>query len=282
MSSYDQQGPATWRTSSFGPGAISPFVKWTVIANVVVFVLQMVLGARFTDYFALSTATFLGSFPASFFQVFTYMFLHGGFLHLLFNMLVLWMFGTQIEFTWGTPRFARFYILSGLAGGLLSLLVHVVFSTAPSVIVGASGAIYGVMIAYWFMFPDNLLYVFFVLPVKVKWAIPGMMILGFLFGGSSVAHAAHLGGALFGAAYMKRDWRALSLNRRLKNLRYRRMEAKLSRQREEAADVMRKVDTILDKINQVGIDNLSKSERRFLEEASSQLSKRSNKPENTR
>jgi membrane associated rhomboid family serine protease len=282
MSSYDPPDSTSWRSTGFGPAAISPFVKWTVIANVAVFLLQMVLGPRFTDYFALSTGTFVEHLSAQFFQVFTYMFLHGGFLHLLFNMLVLWMFGTQIEFAWGTPRFARFYILSGLTGGLLSLLVYHVFSTAPSIIVGASGAIYGLMIAYWFMYPNNLLYVFFVLPVKVRWAIPGMMVLGFLFGGPGVAHAAHLGGVLFGVVYMKVDWRVLSLSRRLKNLRYRRMEAKLERQRGEAAETMKKVDAILDKINQVGIDNLSRSERKFLEDASSQLSKRSDKHESTR
>jgi ABC-type siderophore export system fused ATPase/permease subunit len=98
------------------------------------------------------------------------------------------------------------------------------------------------------------------------------MVIGLLFGGSGVAHLAHLGGALFGIIYLKVDWRWLHLGSWIKSLRYKRKLAKLERNRRRADEVMKRVDSILDKINEVGIDRLTAEERRFLEEASSELS----------
>ncbi|MBU0984917.1 MAG: rhomboid family intramembrane serine protease [candidate division Zixibacteria bacterium] len=244
-----------------------------LIANGSVFVLQMIFGPQLTGLLGLNTGTFFSDFPNGFYQVFSYMFLHGGFMHLAFNMFILWMFGTEIEFTWGTRSFGRMYVLSGLAGAVLSLIVHVVFSTTPSVIVGASGAIYGVMMVYWVMFPDRMLYLYFLIPVRVKWAIPGFLLIGLLFGGTYIAHMAHLGGAIMGLLYAKSDWRLLSFSRKVKSFKYRRQEAKLEKNRQAAQDTMRRVDAILDKINEVGIENISKADRKFLEEASSELSR---------
>jgi hypothetical protein len=186
-------------------------------------------------------------------------------------MFALWMFGTEIEHTWGTRSFGKFYILAGLTGAILSLIVA---PSSTSVIIGASGAIYGLLAAYWVMFPNRYLYIYFLLPVKVKWAIPGMMLLGFLFSAGNIAHMAHLGGAIYGLVYLKLNWRWLSFGRRIKNLRYRHQEARLKRNREHAEDIMKRVDAILDKINEVGIENISKADRKFLEEASSQLTRK--------
>jgi hypothetical protein len=88
---------------------------------------------------------------------------------------------------------------------------------------------------------------------------------------------AHLGGALFGLAYLKLDWRWISFGKKLKNLRYKRQEAKLEKRRQNAVDTMKRIDAILDKINEVGLENISKADRKFLEEASSELSERGNK-----
>jgi membrane associated rhomboid family serine protease len=243
-----------------------------IIVNVAVFLLQWIIGERFTVLFSLVPGLFFDQFPNYIYQVFTYMFLHGGLWHLAFNMFFLWMFGTEIEHTWGTKSFARFYLLCGLAGGFLSLATQGIFPAG--VILGASGAIYGVFVAYWFMFPNRYLYLWFLFPVKVKWAIPGFMLLGFLFGGSGIAHMAHLGGALWGVLHIKLDWRAGRLGGKFKDLKYKRQTAKLSKRRKKAEDIMKRVDAILDKINEVGIDNLSKEERKFLEEASSELSEK--------
>ena len=262
-----------------GPGAISPFIKVMLIANTAVFVLQYLVGTRFSLLFSLSTGLFFDQFPNYIYQIVTYMFLHGGIWHLLFNMFILWMFGTEIEFAWGSKAFARFYILCGLAGAILPLITHVVFSTGPSLILGASGAIYGVLIAYWLMFPNRLLYLYFLFPVKVKYAIPGLLLFGFLFSSGGVAHLAHLGGALCGFIYLKMDLKRGLFSKRLKTLHYKRQSAKLNKNRKQAEDIMKRVDAILDKINEVGIENISKSDRKFLEEASSELSAQRDKQE---
>jgi hypothetical protein len=98
-----------------------------------------------------------------------------------------------------------------------------------------------------------------------------MMLLGFLFGGSQVAHFAHLGGALFGLAYVKLNWRPFSTGNWLAKLKYRRQTARLQKNRQRAEDAMKQVDAVLDRINQVGFENLTRAERNLLEEASAKL-----------
>jgi membrane associated rhomboid family serine protease len=268
---FNDQSPS--RGFGFGPEIISPFIKVMLIANVAVFILQAMY-PQVTRALGLVPGEFFSDFPNRLYQPLTYMFLHGGFGHILFNMFVLWMFGTEIERTWGSKSFGRFYILAGLAGAILTLIVH---SSQPHPTIGASAAIYGVLIAYWMMFPNRMLYIYFLFPVKVKWAIPGMMLLGFLFSGGNIAHMAHLGGIIFAFLYLKTDWRKGLFSSRIKNLRYKRKQVKLEKNRQQAEDIMKKVDAILDKINEVGIENLSKAERKFLDEASSELSRKNMK-----
>lgn len=270
MRGYPGESDYRRRGFGFGPGAISPFIKVMIIANVAVFVLQQ-FSAQILFSLGLTPARFFSEFPNLLYQPLTYMFLHGSFGHIFFNMFVLWMFGTEIEFNLGTRKFAGFYLMSGLAGALATLIAK---SAQPIPMVGASAAIYGVLAAYWVSFPNRYLYLYFLFPVKVKWAIPGMMLLGFLFGGANVAHFAHLGGAVFGFIYFKSNWRIPSFGRRIKDLRHRRQSAKLEKNRQKAEEIMKRVDDILDKINEVGIENISKEDRKFLEEASSRLSDR--------
>jgi membrane associated rhomboid family serine protease len=257
-----------------GPGAISPFIKLMMIACAAMFLVQM-LAPQITFTLGLVPATFFSSFPNGIFQIITYMFLHGGFFHLFFNMFALWMFGTEIEYTWGTRIFGKFYVLAGISGAILTLIIN---SSQLGPTIGASAAVYGVLVAYWRMFPEREVYLWFLLPVKVKWFIPIFMLIGFipLITGhdNGIAHMAHLGGAVFGYVYLKMDWQWTSLGKRVKNLRYKRQEAKLQKRRQEAEDIMKRVDDILDKINEVGIENISKADRKFLEEASSELSRK--------
>jgi len=247
-----------------------------LIINGGVFLLQYVI-RDLTPALGLTPALFFSEFPNLLYQLFTYMFLHSTSspLHLIFNMFVLWMFGTEIEHTWKSKRFARFYFMCGLSAAALTLAVH---SSQQIPVIGASGAIYGLLTAYWLMFPNRLLYIYFLFPVKVKWAIPGMMLLGVLFSGGNTAHMAHLGGALSALVFLKIDWRWFAFGKRLKNLRYKRQTAKLNKRRHEAEDVMKRVDAILDKINAVGIENISKDDREFLEQASSELTRQEDKP----
>jgi len=256
-----------------GPGTLSPVIKYLIIINGIVFVLQMLASYPLAKTFGLTPALFFKEFPNYLFQPISYMFLHGGFFHIFFNMFALWMFGTEIELRWGSKSFTKFYFLCGLGGAMLSLVFNYTLSIP---IVGASGAIYGVLAAYWLLFPNRYLLVFFMFPMRVRWAIPMFAVLNFIAAGPNVAHLAHLGGALVGFAYLKLDWRFSIIGDRLKSLRRKRKTAKLEKNRQKAEDIMKRVDSILDKINAVGIENISKEERKFLEDASQILSNKDN------
>lgn len=252
-----------------GPGSISPIIKYLIIINTVVF-LGQVLGSRaITAYLGLNPHLFYKDFPNYLFQPLTYMFLHGGLFHLFFNMFALWMFGTEIEYRWGSKNFLKYYLYCGIGGALFSLIFNY---NSANTIVGASGAIYGILAAYWLMFPERYLLIFFMFPMRVRYAIPFFAVLTFLFSGTHVAHLAHLGGAVIGLIYLRLDWRLASLSRWIKSLRFKRKTAKLEKQRQKAEDIMKRVDAILDKINEVGIENISKEDRKFLENASQILS----------
>jgi membrane associated rhomboid family serine protease len=193
---------------SIGPGPWSPAVKFLIIANVIVFLVSSVVPEVIFQ---------LGMRPAAVFgdlaiwQIVTYMFVHGGVAHLLFNMLSLWMFGTDLERTWGTRFFTKYYFVAGIGAAVVSLLWAI--SPLPlgsrlysSVIVGASGAIYGVMLAYALYFPHRVIY-FIVFPMQAKYFVMLVGLLAFYYsgigGGGGVAHTAHLGGLIVGYLYLK-------------------------------------------------------------------------------
>jgi len=273
MRKHPFYGPPAGGQFRFGPGTIGPVVKYLIIANAAVFLIQQVVSPKIILFFGLTPMKIFSDFPNNMyllFQTFSYMFLHHGFIHILFNMFALWMFGTEIELTWGSRPFLKYYLLCGFGGAFLSLITSY---NANVVIIGASGAIFGVLGAYWLMFPDRIILLFFILPMKVRWAIPLFGILTFLAGDPGTAHMAHLGGALTGLIYLKMDWRRKHFLSRLMSFRVKRKEAKLEKKRQKAEEIMKKVDAILDKINEVGIENISKEERRFLEDASQILSK---------
>jgi len=259
-------GGGGYRGRSIGPGAVSPFIKLMMITNIAIFMIQELFNLPLREFFGLTPDRFFSEFPNLLFQPLTYMFLHADFWHVFFNMFVLWMFGTEIEFTWGKRSFAKFYILAGLSGAILTLIFQ---SELPVPVVGASAAIYGVLIAYWLMFPQRHVYLYFLFPIKVKWFIPAYMLLGFLAWSPNIAHFAHLGGAIFGLIFVKADWRIGSI---LRKLRHKKHKAKFEKNLLKAEERMKRVDEILDKINEVGIDNISHEDRKFLDDASSRLS----------
>ena len=179
---------------------LSPIVKNIIIANVLVFFAQFLFqdkGFLIERYGALFP---LGSPFFRIWQLVTYMFLHGGLMHIFFNMFSLFIFGPILENLWGAKRFFNFYIICGIAAGVAQLFIDLNFDLA----VGASGAIMGIMAAFAYLFPNTELMLMFIpVPIKAKYLIPGFMALD-LFGafarvdGDNVAHWAHLGGALAG------------------------------------------------------------------------------------
>ncbi len=154
--------------------------------------------------FGLTPAAVTGSFAV--WQLATYIFLHGGyFWHILLNMFVLWMFGSELERTWGTREFTKFFFICGVGAGLLNVIVTP-NSTIP--IIGASGSVYGVLLAYGLLWPNRIMLLIpFMIPVKVKYYIMfigGLALLASLSGaGGGIAHVVHLGGMIFAFLYMK-------------------------------------------------------------------------------
>lgn len=194
---------------SFGPGPLTPAVKLLIIANVVVFI-----ASRFIDVLRLR----LGFMPQDVlthgyvWQPFTYMFVHDGIFHILFNMLALWMFGVELERMWGSRYFTKFYLVSGVGAAVVqTLLSFLPFGPLQQVYyiqtVGASGAVYGLLLAYARYFPHRPIYMYFVFPIPAKYfvlIIGAISLLSSIDGpGGGIAHTTHLGGLLAGYLYLK-------------------------------------------------------------------------------
>lgn len=208
-----------YRPGGFGGFSyFPPVIKNLLIANAAVFFLQYFVFAAFQHadnlilkYFALQPLfTDNPLYPYSFYiwQFVTYQFLHGGFSHIFFNMFALWMFGMEIENTWGSKRFLIFYLLCGVGGAVAQLTIGYLLSGSPAPTIGASGAVYGVMIAFALMFPDRYIFIYFLLPIKAKYLVPGLVLLEFMAVNdpmSGVAHLVHLGGAVTGLIFMLSD-----------------------------------------------------------------------------
>lgn len=198
--------PGSNVTYSFGPGGITPAVKILLITNVALFLLNIVVGDVMTLRLGLSPKAVFEDF--SLWQPVTYMFLHstGGIGHVLFNMLALWMFGTDLERTWGTRFFTKYYFVTGIGAAATSLaLSQFVDAIYYSVTVGASGAIYGLLMAYALYFPHRTIYyIIFPIPARVFVLIAGAIaFLSSMSAGGGVAHSAHLGGLVVGYLYLK-------------------------------------------------------------------------------
>jgi membrane associated rhomboid family serine protease len=268
-----------YRTLSLGPGEITKAVKYLLLANVGVFFLEFLWGSELINLFGLTPALVKKGFV---WQLFTYMFLHGGFFHILFNMFALWMFGCEIERSWGTKEFLKYYFITGVGAGFFTFFLS--FNSRISTI-GASGAIFGILVAFAMMFPDRPIYLYFLFPVKAKYLVIFFAVIEFFASfrhtSDGIGHFAHLGGMIIGYIYIKSDWRISSFFRSsryldyLKNLGYRHRMKSINKKREREQQLLEKVDDILDKINRVGFDHLTKEEKKTLEEASQLLSQQS-------
>jgi len=189
-------------------GYFPPGVKWLIIINVAIFVLFYMGGGPLqragAAYLALSATGAIKYFLIT--QVFTYMFVHFGTMHVLFNMLGLWFFGVPIEQGWGTRRFVKFYLYCGLAAGICVLLVNMLVGDWNTPTIGASGAIFGVLVAFGVLYPEAIILMFFLFPMKAKYAVMIYVAVELLatFGpNTGVSTVAHLGGAAFAYLFLK-------------------------------------------------------------------------------
>ena len=286
-----------------GFGLFPPIIKMLLVSNVLIwFVLDFLL-APFTlggEPIFLILSQYLALWPVGThfwpWQVVTYMFMHGSFWHLFFNMLALWMFGAELEHTWGSKKFLAFYLLCGLGGAFANLVVAPLLGQAAPT-VGASGAVFGVLIAFGMLFPDRPIYIYFLLPVRAKYFVAVYIGLELFYGvtGTSdgVAHFAHLGGAAVGFLFLLAEmnlipvrhwWRSLAGPREHVYSGGRFTKADAGVQDAKFFDIhagkevdhdqevnQQVIDAILDKISKGGYQSLSEEEKKTLNEASRKI-----------
>lgn len=262
----EQQGSYT--AARFGLPAMTPVVKWLLIINSAVFVLEWLVSGFDTPvafyiekYFALYPATPAQTLQA--WRLVTYQFLHSGLSHIFFNMLGLLFLGPPLERLWGSKKFLTFYLLCGVAGGLFYILLVSIGFLAPAPMVGASGAILGVLTACAILFPHFIVFFIF-FPVSIRVAAIMLICLAFLTvllrGANAGGEAAHLAGIAAGAIYVFSDKHRTSLMLRFKAYRWDRHMAK-----ERTLHI--EVDRILKKVHDSGIHSLTAAEKRVLKKA---------------
>ena len=289
-------------------------VKHLLIINVLMFLATFTLERFNIDLTDILGLHFFKATDFRVYQLITYMFMHANFGHLFFNMFALWMFGNTLENIWGSQRFLLFYMVCGIGAGLCQELVQYIqyttvladyatVNTGGQIIpmssylnlmttVGASGAIYGLLLAFGMMFPNSMIYLYFLLPIKAKWFVIGYAVIELvsgLSGGSNVAHFAHLGGMLFGLILIL-YWKKNGLNgpnfdlkkwkgwfwskkekigkKKMKYTRYEEVKDEVPRNdgeyNRQRAEKERNVDALLDKIAKNGYGSLTQEEKEFL------------------
>jgi membrane associated rhomboid family serine protease len=280
-------------------------VQWLLALNIGVYFLQLTLFSQESIYSVLALNP--ARFPSNWWTVVTYMFVHAWLAHLAFNMFTLWMFGPRLEQAWGTRAFVQFYLWCGIGGAL----AHLIFAQHTAVI-GASGAISGVLVAYALRWPDEEVYLFGVIPMKSRWLIAAMIGMNIIFAlspGSGIDWTAHVGGMAFGWLFLKlsslggltrvRGWvsavpdesedmpRAVPRNRSPMRDQARGVDEVVARsnavvlreskplqhvpRQESPKEYAARVNRVLDKISQHGLDSLTRDEKRLLEEMSRKL-----------
>lgn len=195
--------------------AFPPVIKYLLVANGLVFVLQIFFPEVLVSWFAL-WPIHSGEFVHPYYgviqrphfwpwQIVSYAFMHGGFAHLFFNMFALWMFGSRIEMAWGSRRFAYYYAVCVVGAGCVQLVVTSIaaLESLPFPTVGASGGVFGILLAFGWMYPRApVIFLFFPYPIPAKWFVIGYgvfeLVLGVTGSQSGVAHFAHLGGMVAG------------------------------------------------------------------------------------
>ncbi len=288
-----------------------PVIKNLLIINGVVFFLQLLMSNIMLSgvpaeyilnrWFALNPISGIGgagdAFNFQVWQLITYQFMHGGFSHIFFNMFGLWMFGMEIENIFGSRKFLYFYLLCGVVAGLFQLFLTPLLGGGNAVTIGASGAVYGVLLAFAMLFPDRYIFLYFFIPIKAKYLIGFLIIMEFMLvdsANSGVAYLAHLGGAFAAFVYLMLD---KSLNLEFKNL-FKRSSYRTNKSfnpfgnssstfRNKKQDVQeanyydikdeedkidqQEIDAILDKISRSGYQNLTEREKRILFQASKKM-----------
>lgn len=277
-----------------------PVIKGLIFINVFLFVLEMVgiLPDQILKYLMLypleNPATPISNWPQFYpWQILSYQFLHSGIPHLLLNMFVLWMFGSEVANRFGRVKFLTFYLMCGFTAAALHLVVSAWVFPDYIPVVGASGSIFGIMVAFAMIDPKRIVYLYFVLPVRVGVLVVGYIALDIFMGmgssgaGTGVAHFAHIGGA-FGGWFLYKHQNDIGLfafvqrqvdrfsgkgNNSFQYAKYREKSKTepawwKTQNKSEGPPSIEDIDAILDKMNAKGYSSLTDKEKRDLEEYS--------------
>jgi len=262
---------------SYKPTLFTDAIKVLVTINFCIFVLQSIARAENLFFPLFGLVPKLVWSELMIWQPFTYMFFHGGIWHVLINMFVLWMFGNELERLWGKKFFLNYYFTTGVGAGLVTMIFGL---NSMTPIVGASGAVYGVLLAYGVIYPNRQVYLYGLIPIKSIWFVIGVGAIAFLSSFnemSQISHLTHLSGMIIGYLLLKKPvrWKTLwfSISKRVMEYKVQKEEKKVLQQHV----IERDVDQILDKINREGFNSLSEEEQDRLYKGSRSLSKNKKK-----
>lgn len=258
---------------SYKPALFTDAIKILVSVNFGIFLLQTIARTEgmFFPLFGLVPKLVWSEFML--WQPFTYLFFHGSIWHVLINMFVLWMFGSELERLWGKEHFLKFYFVTGVGAGLVTMIIGL---NSMTPIVGASGAVYGVLLAYGLTYPNRTVYLYGIIPIKSLWFVIGIGVIAFMSSFdnvSQISHLTHLSGMVIGYLMLKRPVR---FNDLWFTIRKRTLEYKIKHEEKKVSQhqaIEREIDGILDKINREGFDSLTNEEHDRLYKGSQSLSR---------
>ena len=265
--------------TAYKPQIFTEAIKILISINFVIYVLQSLAGKEdiFFRLFGLVPNVFISELML--WQPFTYMFFHApyyssvGISHILLNMLGLWVFGRELEQAWGKNKFLKYYFLTGIGSGVITYLFQI---NSDNPVIGASGAVYGILLAYGISFPNRMLYIWGLIPVRSIWLVVIMgsiAFFGLLGRADGISHVTHISGMFIGYMLLKKKWQLSDI---IFAMRKKTVEFQVQRKEDRALKkkyINRDIDIILEKIKEVGFSGLSNEEQSKLYEASKNLSK---------
>tara|TARA_B000000460_G_scaffold124144_1_gene87416 strand:+ start:2613 stop:3458 length:846 start_codon:yes stop_codon:yes gene_type:complete len=264
---------------AYKPQLFTDAIKILVSVNFCIYILQSVSGKEdvFFRLFGLVPSTFMSDLML--WQPFTYMFFHApfyssvGISHILLNMLGLWVFGRELEQAWGKTKFLRYYFITGIGSGLITYFFQM---GSDNPVIGASGAVYGILLAYGISYPNRMLYIWGLIPVRSMWLViimGSIAFFGLLGNADGISHVTHISGMLIGYVLLKKKWRWRDI---WFAIRKKTIEFQVQRYEEKSIKnkmLQKDIDVILEKIQKVGFIGLSDKEQSKLYEASKTMSK---------
>lgn len=258
---------------SFKPTLFTDAIKILVSVNFGIFLLQTLAQTEslFFPLFGLVPKLVWSEFML--WQPVTYLFFHVGIWHVLINMFVLWMFGGELERLWGKHHFLKYYFSTGVGAGLITMMFGL---NSMTPIIGASGAVFGVLLAYGLTYPNRTIYLYGNIPIRSLWFVIGIGVIAFMPSFDTVSqtsHLTHISGMVIGYFLLKHpvQWNDLWFSIRKKTIEYK--IQKNEKQVTQHQAIERDIDSILDKINREGFDSLTEDEQVRLYKGSQSLSR---------